>query len=60
MNKEELLKEAEKSVIAADKAKTEELARRTIAEGVYPLEVINCTAKRCEEEGKSSDRDCTG
>ena len=41
MNKEELLKEAGKSIIEADKAKSEELSRRAIAEGMDPLEVIN-------------------
>ncbi len=41
MNKEELLKEAERSVIDADKAKAGEVAKRAIAEGVDPLEVIN-------------------
>ena len=41
MDKEELLKEAEKSIIDADKAKVEELSRRAIAEGIDPLEVIN-------------------
>jgi len=41
VNKEELLKEAERSVIDADKAKAGEVAKRAIAEGVDPLEVIN-------------------
>jgi len=41
MNKEELLKEAERSVIEADKAKAGEVAKRAVAEGVDPLEVIN-------------------
>ena len=41
MDKEELLKEAGKSIIDADKAKAEELSRRAIAEGINPLEVIN-------------------
>jgi len=41
MDKEELLKEAEKSIIEADKAKADELSRRAIAEGIDPLEVIN-------------------
>lgn len=35
------MREAEKSVIDADKAKAEELAKRIIAEGIDPLEVIN-------------------
>ena len=41
MDKEELLKEAEKSIVDADKARAEELSRRAIAEGMDPLEVIN-------------------
>lgn len=41
MDKEEILKEARKAIIDADKAKAEELAKRAIAEGVDPLEMIN-------------------
>jgi len=41
MDKEELLREAEKSIVDADKAKAEELSRRAIAESVDPLEMIN-------------------
>jgi trimethylamine corrinoid protein len=41
MDKEQLIKEAVKSIIDADKAKAEELAKSAIAAGMDPLEVIN-------------------
>lgn len=41
MDKEQLIKEAAKSIIDADKAKAEELAKSAIAAGMDPLEVIN-------------------
>jgi len=41
MDKEQLIKEAAKSIIDADKAKAEELAKSAIAAGIDPLEVIN-------------------
>jgi trimethylamine corrinoid protein len=41
MDKEQLIKEAEKSIIDADKVKSEELAKSAIAAGMDPLEVIN-------------------
>jgi trimethylamine corrinoid protein len=41
MEKEQLIKEAAKSIIDADKAKAEELAKSAIAAGMDPLEVIN-------------------
>jgi trimethylamine corrinoid protein len=41
MEKEQLIKEAEKSIIDADKAKAEELAQSAIAAGMDLLEVIN-------------------
>jgi len=36
MDKEQLIKEAEKSIIDADKAKAEELAKSAIAAGMDP------------------------
>lgn len=41
MEKEQLIKEAAKSIIDADKAKAEELAKSAIAAGMDPLEVID-------------------
>ncbi len=41
MEKEQLIKEAAKSIIAADKAKAKELAKSAIAAGMDPLEVID-------------------
>jgi len=41
MGTEEFLKEAKKSIRDADKGKAQELAKRAIAEGLDPLEVIN-------------------
>jgi trimethylamine corrinoid protein len=41
MDKEQLIKEAAKSIVDADKAKAEELAKSAIAAGMDPLEVIN-------------------
>lgn len=41
MEEEQLIKEAAKSIIDADKAKAEELAKSAIAAGMDPLEVIN-------------------
>ncbi len=41
MEKEQLIKEAAKSIIDADKAKAEELAKSAIAAGMDLLEVIN-------------------
>ena len=41
MEKEQLIKEAAKSIIDADKAKAEEVAKSAIAAGMDPLEVIN-------------------
>jgi trimethylamine corrinoid protein len=41
MDKEQLIKEAAKSIIDADKAKAEELAKSAIAAGMDHLEVIN-------------------
>ncbi len=41
MDKEQLIKEAGKSIIDADKAKAEELAKSAIAAGMDLLEVIN-------------------
>jgi len=41
MDKEQLIKEAAKSIIDADKARAEELAKSAIAAGMDPLEVIN-------------------
>jgi len=41
MEKEQLIKEAAKSIIDADKAKAKELAKSAIAAGMDPLEVID-------------------
>ena len=41
MEKEQLIKEAAKSIIDADKAKAKELAKGAIAAGMDPLEVID-------------------
>ncbi|RLE11594.1 dimethylamine corrinoid protein 3 [Candidatus Aerophobetes bacterium] len=41
MSKEELLKEAIDVIIRYDKSKAEEIARRALAEGMDPVEVIN-------------------
>lgn len=41
MEKEQLIKEAAKSIIDADKAKAEEVAKSAIAAGMDPLEVID-------------------
>jgi len=41
MEKEQLIKEAAKSIIDADKAKAKELAKSAIAAGMAPLEVID-------------------
>jgi len=41
MEKEQLIEEAGKSIIDADKAKAKELAKSAIAAGMDPLEVIN-------------------
>ena len=41
MEKAQLIKEAEKSIIEADKGKAEELAKGAIAAGMDPIEVIN-------------------
>ena len=41
MDKEQLMKEAAKSIMDADKAKAEELAKSAIAAGMDPLEVMN-------------------
>ncbi len=41
MGTEEFLNEAKKSIRDADKGKAQELAKRAIAEGMDPLEVIN-------------------
>jgi len=41
MDKEQLIKEAAKSIIDADKDRAEELAKSAIAAGIDPLEVIN-------------------
>lgn len=41
MEEEQLIKEAAKSIIDADKAKAEELAKSAIAAGMDPLEVID-------------------
>ena len=41
MDKEELFKEARKIITGCDSERVEEVARRALAEGVEPLEMIN-------------------